>query len=337
MTIPVAAIIVNYIGWQDTIACLWSLLGSGPAPRWIVIVDNKSPNDSVASIMDRIASGSLETENAFPRGVACSGAARRPLRARAYSPRDASEIRLPSDDGPPHVLVVANGVNAGYAGGNNIGLRFGLRLGAEAFWILNNDTVVEPGACGALWTRLNACARPGLAGGHVCYFDEPGTTQCCGGGYTNRWTLLSRPAGHLLPADRAAALSPRRIEKECNFIYGACVMAGRKFVEDVGFMDEGYFLYCEEQDWAWRAAGRFDLAYAPNARVYHKEGMSTRRLFDGKTYKRFRFLVKSRLRLAGKHAPYTLPTVCLGLVFAACRLPFRSLWRRAGRKRSEAR
>jgi GT2 family glycosyltransferase len=331
MTIPVAAIIVNYINWQDTVACLGSVLGSEPAPRWIIIVDNNSPNDSVASIMRRISSGIPADENAFPRGVAASGVARGPLRARAYSPRDVSEAALPPDDASPHVLVVANDVNAGYGGGNNIGLRLGLRLGAEAFWILNNDTMVEPDACGALWARLNACTRPGLAGGHVCYFDEPGVTQCCGGGYTNRWTLLSRLAGHLLPADRASALSPRQIEAECNFIYGACVMAGKKFVETVGLMDEGYFLYCEEQDWAWRASGRFDLAYAPGARVYHKEGMSTRRLFDGKTYKRFRFLMKSRLRLAGKHAPYTLPTVCLGIVFAACRLPFRSLLR-AGRK-----
>ena len=45
------------------------------------------------------------------------------------------------------LVLIKSRANRGYAGGINIGLTYGLRLGVAAFWILNNDTVVHPQAC----------------------------------------------------------------------------------------------------------------------------------------------------------------------------------------------
>jgi GT2 family glycosyltransferase len=109
------------------------------------------------------------------------------------------------------------------------------------------------------------------------------------------------------------------VEKDLNFIAGACVMASRAFVETVGLMDEGYFLYCEEQDWAYRAAGRFDLVYAPEALVFHKGGRSTG--WNGQSFnlKALCRLTRSRIRCTLLHHPLMLPTVLLFTCCAALR------------------
>ena len=47
-----------------------------------------------------------------------------------------------------------------------------------------------------------------------------------------------------------------------EYVSGASMLASRAFLENVGLMEESYFLYFEELDWALRARGKFDLAYA---------------------------------------------------------------------------
>lgn len=59
-------------------------------------------------------------------------------------------------------------------------------------------------------------------------------------------------------------------------------MVSRKFVETVGFMDEGVF-YIAKSNWGCRSKGKFDLAYAPEAPVYHKEGVTTG--WNGRTFR----------------------------------------------------
>ena len=89
------------------------------------------------------------------------------------------------------------------------------------------------------------------------------------------------------------------------------MLVSRDFLENVGLMDEVYFLYYEEADWAMRGKGRYRYAYADDAVVYHKEGASI-----GSSHQRARrsalssfFLVRSRLRFTRKFYPWALPSV----------------------------
>jgi GT2 family glycosyltransferase len=90
------------------------------------------------------------------------------------------------------------------------------------------------------------------------------------------------------------------------------MMVTRRFLEDVGSMNETYFLYYEEIDWATRARrGGFHLGYAPDAIVYHKEGGTigssanrTKRSLMSEYY-----LIRSRLLFTRKYYPYFLPSV----------------------------
>lgn len=311
----IAAVILNYNNWQDTLECVESVLTSEYQPTLTVIVDNASTDDSVQQfqswgsvvqkflLKDKRGASICPTPCSFVEIV--EGAATMP--------------RLPTTG----VILLRNRENYGYAGGNNRGIKLLMAKGIDAFWILNNDTIVDEKALEALVSRLFSKARPGLCGAQVRYFGTD-TVQCRAGGTTNRWSGLSWLNGYKYSVTDAMVDPPEVVEQRINFIYGASVLVSRIFIETVGFMDERFFLYCEEQDWAYSAKRRFDLAYAPDAIIYHKEGRSTGFSAQKTSLRALWLLTRSRLLLTMKHTPWALPSVTLCIVFAA----FRMVWRR---------
>ena len=195
-----------------------------------------------------------------------------------------------------------------------------LHLGADAVWILNNDTVVAPETLTHMRERLFSSPRPGLCGSLIRYMAEPDFVQCLGGGHTNRWTGLSYLIGHKQSVSTMQMLPNEAVEKQLNFIYGASVMVSKNFLTTVGVLDERYFMYCEEQDWAFRAAGRFDLVYSRQAHVWHKEGASTGWPKKANNFFAMRHLFRSRLLLAAKHTPVALPLVLTSVGYALLRM-----------------
>ncbi len=308
----ILAVVVQYGNWRDTALCVEAILAGEVLPEWIVIVDNASPDESAEKFL------------AWARGeLAVASPEFLPLPPSA-KPLPLTEMQecVPNGTGVPETrcVFVRMSCNRGYAAGNNVGLQFGLDWGADAFLILNNDTMVTPTAVRALRDRLFACRRPGLCGAllRYCHGEQP--VQCLAGGRTDPRTALSRIIGQGLTVEEARRIPRDQVEADLNYICGACVMASRQFIENVGLPDEGYFLYCEEQDWAYRAADRFDLAYAPEALVWHREGASTG--WNGHSPTSLKPLLRlffSRLRCTWLHHPRWLPTVLLSSVFSALR------------------
>lgn len=293
------AVILNYNGFQDTIACAESLLRSDVLPQWIVLVDNASTDDSLIRLRNWAAGES----------------------GRPFLEVDISQEFRPAPEGS--IVLLAASRNGGYAAGNNLGLRLLLTSGADAFLLLNNDVIVEPGAVGALLRRLFSKGRPGLCGARI-HFMGTARVQCRAGGRTSHWTALSSLDGYGFGVEQALEEDAEAVEARINFIYGACVMASSAFVKTVGLMDERFFLYCEEQDWAYSARGRFDLVYAQDAVVWHREGSTTGHSYRHVNLRSLLLLTRSRLLLTWKHYPLSLPTVCLSIAFSA----FRMVWRR---------
>lgn len=304
----IAVVIVNFNNWKYTIPCIESVLSSNKKPCWVFVIDNASQDSSFEKLEE------WAINNLRPEQVVLI-----------------NKDKYFATSNPPYhntVTIVKNTENKGYAAGNNIGISLGLKWGADAVWILNNDTLVHPDALKAMTERLFSKPHPGLCGSLICYMDQPQKVQCRAGGKSNKWTGFSVLNGQNMTVEQATRENPDDIEKAIDFIYGASVMASRKFIEDVGPMDERYFLYSEEQDWAYSSQGRFDFAYAANALVFHKEGASTEFSANKMHYKSLWFLTRSRLLLTAKHAPLALPTVCMGIVWAGIRM----VWRRVGRR-----
>lgn len=121
----IAVVVLNHGRAQDTIACAKSVLGQ--RPFLLVLVDNASPDDSVRKLADFCASN-----GPFAQFTAANA--------------DEARARASALAEKPGALLVVSPHNRGYAAGNNSGLAAALALGADACWILNNDTLLEPGA-----------------------------------------------------------------------------------------------------------------------------------------------------------------------------------------------
>jgi len=328
-------IILNWNGWQDTINCLDSVFRLKYGLYRVLVCDNGSVDGSIDRIL-QWAEGNLSAQPAignklqhqsarFPKG---------PIPAVVYDRAEAETGGENSDSEIPLILV-RNGENLGYSGGNNVGLRYALaRDDFACVWILNNDTEVDPGALSALVERIGSIPSAGLCGSTLLYLDNPTMIQSLGGFAYNRCFGTSR---HCADGTRYSPEQAHRVQEtiECSIfgVLGASVLATRQFLREIGLMNEEYFLYFEEQDWAARARGRFNLAYAPDSIVYHKEGASTAgesRSPETRSELSDYYSIRSRILFTWNHFPWALPTVYLGLVGVLFNRILRRQWGRVG-------
>jgi len=240
---------------------------------------------------------------------------------------DGSEARL--RELHPDVTLLQSGANLGFAGGNNVGLHYALQNGAEYVWLLNNDTLVEADALTELVEKMQREPGLGLCGSTLIYESQRDTVQALGGARYNRWLGSVRHLGQ--HQARTQTIDEGAVERELDYLIGASMLASRAFLEQVGLMQDGYFLYFEELDWAARARGRFGLGYAAKSIVYHKEGSSiggTGRAKAAKSYTADLYALKNRVRFTRRFYPYALPTVYLGLLVALFNRLRRRQWKR---------
>lgn len=170
----------------------------------------------------------------------------------------------------PEVEVFENKENLGYPGGNNVGIREALARGAEFFLLLNNDTVVDGDFARELLSVAMQDERIGLVTSKIYFFDRPDTIWFAGGRISS-WTGRYRHTGYG-EIDRGQFDGVEDIGRPC----GCSLLVTRRFIEDVGLMNEDLFLYGEEIDWAFRAREKgYRCVLAPRSKVWHKWGSST--------------------------------------------------------------
>ena len=178
---------------------------------------------------------------------------------------DALPATLP---GGQKVRAVQAPGNVGYAGGVNIGMRE--TPDADAWWILNPDTLPDPQALGALVNRLERGDCQAVGG--TQYFAN-GMVQS-DGGLWRPWLARAVSIGH--GRKLADPIRPAAVEAAINYITGASMLVSREFRDRTGPMREDYFLYCEEVEWCLRAGARgLKFGFTPGARVLHNQGAST--------------------------------------------------------------
>ncbi len=289
----VIIILVNWNGWRDTIECLESLLLLDYTDFRIVICDNGSTDDSLYRIRiwaDHNAVSFIE----YSRIDAESGGNR---------------------DTDPKLTLIRNEENLGFAGGNNVGLRYGLaRTDVGFFWLLNNDTAVDAQALTHLINRMQENPTIGMCGSTIRLYHDRERIQALGGGHYCQWLGLPLHYGRF--SWRNKEINHERAESRMNYIEGASMLVSQRFIDAVGLMCEDYFLYFEEADWAIRASGRFTLGYAPQSVVYHKVGSSigTSSNPANKSLLCDFYNIRNRILFAKRHYPVTLPTIYLVLL-----------------------
>lgn len=208
----------------------------------------------------------------------------------------------------PAVHLIAAPENLGFTAGNNLALQclgFAPR-GTEAHpltarrwldapappasppdyvWLLNPDTVVHEDAPARLVQVMQATPRAAACGAQLAYADGsfqhgafrfPGLAQLAFDffpppGRLNRPLLDSRWNGRYARA-QAQGDAPFAVD----FVLGATLLLRGEALRQVGLLDEGYFMYCEEMDWQQRAHRAGWRVYCvPQARVTHIAGASS--------------------------------------------------------------
>jgi GT2 family glycosyltransferase len=166
----------------------------------------------------------------------------------------------------PGVTVIERPDNAGFAEGNNIGIRRALEAGADYTFLLNNDTILAPDAISECMrvAELNADV------GAVCplvYFAEPDTlVWYAGASFDPRRARSGRMRGY-----RETDHGQFESERETGRVTGAAVLMSRAALERVGLLDSELFFLYEDVDWSLRArAAGLRIYLAPRAKVWHR-------------------------------------------------------------------
>ncbi len=227
-------------------ACVRSLLASEGAALRVIVVDNASSDDSAAVVAREAAAAGVGFAEVAADAVAG-------LAFGAIAP----------------VTLVRSPHNLGYAGGCNVGLDL-LRRHAEfdLFWVLNPDCEVMPGTAAAFARAAALPGEFGLMGGRIRYQEPPHVLQS-DGGRVRPWTGVAVNVNAGCQPDAIAMPDPASLD----YICGASMVASRAFMEQVGLMEDDYFLYYEEVDWAARR-GRLPFRLAADAIVLHHAGTS---------------------------------------------------------------
>ncbi|GFO68111.1 glycosyl transferase [Geomonas limicola] len=186
----------------------------------------------------------------------------------------------------PDLPVLQTGSNLGYAGGNNVGIRYALERGADYVWLLNNDTTVHPEALSELVRVAETEREAGILGSKILSYADPKLIWFAGG-----WVQADRgETGHV--GLGVPDLGQFDAVTDTGYVTGCSLLVKREVIEKIGTMDEGYFLYFEESEWCLRAKRQgYRLLYTPGSVVWHKESVSTRKLAGAWIY----YMTRNRL------------------------------------------
>lgn len=200
----------------------------------------------------------------------------------------------------PAVRLYASETNVGYSGGNNLGM---LESRGRYVLLLNPDTEVLGDAVSTMVAYMDRHPGVGALGpqllspdGSVQSSRRCFPTLCTAlveSTFLQRWFPRHPELLRYKVLDR-----PNDATGEADWVVGACILVRREAIEQVGLLDDGFFMYSEELDWQKRikAAG-WRVVYLPTARVTHYEGKSSEQVV---ALRHIRFS-KSKVRYFHKH------------------------------------
>ena len=216
----------------------------------------------------------------------------------------------------PEVNIIENSENRGFAAANNQGIQVS---SGRYVLLLNTDTIAHPEAIAKLIAFADTHKRAGMVGPMLLNPDK--SYQ---GSFAPQPTIVSellsatglgvRLFGRWFPN-----YGPKQATRtqQAGYIQGACMLVRRETIEQVGLLDEHYFMYSEEPDWCKRMnqAG-WEVWYTPDAQITHYGGQSTQQ-------RRFEMLVilyRSKVRFFMKHRGQGYAVIFCALLLVVLRI-----------------
>ncbi len=274
----VSIIILNWNGWKDTIECLETVLKSSYPAYHIILVDNCSADDSVKNII-KWAAGEQpwHISSNFPELVFPEQS--KPIPMYRYTIPGSGITEESSEENLQHgtILLVENQQNIGFAAGNNLGMEIGKKLfDSKYIYLLNNDTVIEPQTMRILVDSLQGDSRIGAVTSAIYHYSDADRIVNLGG------KLLWWGTQKYHESRQGTRL--RRV----TFSTGCSLMIRREVIDTYGPLSDLFFFGEEDFEFSLRLRKNgIRMACAPQSKIYHKESVSSQKLYNRVIKKKF--------------------------------------------------
>ena len=191
----------------------------------------------------------------------------------------------------PELIYIRSDQNLGFAGGNNLAVSAAT---GDFLLFLNNDTELTEGLIPTMIEEFKKNPQIGLLSPLIIYHENKTKIQYAGFSNMNYLTCRNKGIGNL----ETDTNQYNNISEETGYAHGAAMMCRRKDLDEVGLMEENYFLYYEELDWCekFRRTGK-KIWFTGKAKIYHKESISVGKESSLKTY----FLYRNRMLFIRKN------------------------------------
>lgn len=172
----------------------------------------------------------------------------------------------------PEIELIENTENLGFAGGNNVGIRYALEQGFSHVMLLNNDTEVEPDFLGEMVRNFNQNPNIGVVQPLILFMHDPKKIWSAGG----KWIPALGRAVTL--GDRHPVCDYRFKKPQLDWATGCCMLISREALLKTGLLNEQYFAYFEDVEWSlrFREVG-YGISLAEKAIIYHEAGASSKK------------------------------------------------------------
>lgn len=272
--LKVFVVVLNWNGFSDTKQCLESIaeLRIKDYELGVVVVDNGSTDGSVKKLRSLI-----------------------------------KELRIPGQARDDGVILIRNEKNLGFAGGNNVGIKYALEKGADWVMILNNDTMVDRDLVIHLIKATGKYKKAGILSPKIFFAkgyefhkkrykkEELGRVIWYAGGEID-WNNVYGTNRGVDSVDKGQYEKPRKLE----FATGACMVLRAEALRETGVFNEKYFMYLEDADLCQRMINKgWEVWYVPEATLWHKVAQSSRIGSELNDY----YITRNRLLFAVQYAP----------------------------------
>ena len=181
-------------------------------------------------------------------------------------------LSILAKDRDSRLKIINNSTNFGVAKANNQGIESAITDGCDQVLIINNDVEFETTLIEKL-LQVQVEKSCSLVTPKMMYFDNPNHIW-----YAGSWFIKKK--GYLPLHRGMKQLDEGQYDKivEVEYAPTCCLLAKKKVFQDIGLMDEKYFIYFDDTDFSYRAwkDRRHKIFYYPDVKFYHKVGSLTK-------------------------------------------------------------
>ena len=180
----------------------------------------------------------------------------------------------------PQIRLIANSENLGFAKANNMALK---DVTGEYVWLLNPDTLVQEDTPEKLIATMEAENSIGMLGCKI--LNDDGSLQlACRRSFPTPWVAFTKLLGlaKIFPNSKwFGKYNLTHLDEnqayDVDAISGSCMFVRKTALDEVGFLDEKFFMYGEDLDWCFRFGEKgWRVHYTPSTSIVHYKGESSK-------------------------------------------------------------